>query len=270
MSGERTTGTLHGRTIVVTRPKKRAEALARPLEELGAAVLIAAVIEIIPPSNYAPLDLALERLRQFQWIVLTSAEGVDALIERLMQRSDDVRSLKGLRIAAIGPKTSARLREFGLIADLTPDSFRAEDLAEALIAAGVAGQTVLVARSEISRPELVDLLVAAGAFVDEVASYSIEPAASLPSDVAERLGAGEIDMVAFTSPSTVESFLTLSRQAGLDDAVQVVGVACIGTVTAEAAVSHGLEPLVVASEFTVDGLVAAIAEHYRVESRGRR
>ena len=255
-------GELEGRTIVVTRPQKRAETLVRPLEELGARVLLAPVIDVVPPSDHGPLDLALDRLIQYQWIVLTSAEGVFALMERLMERGADARSLGETRIATIGPKTAERLRQLGLLADLTPESYRAEELAAALIERGVAGQTVLVARSEISRPELVDLLVAAGAFVDEVATYSIASVPSLPEEVVDGLAARQIDMVTFTSPSTVESFSRLLRQTGLRQTMQKVDVACIGTVTADAAADHGLEAVVVAQEFTAEGLVAAIAEHY--------
>lgn len=255
-------GVLEGRGILVTRPRDRAAALAKPLEAAGARVWVAPAIATAPPESFDALDRALERLRQYQWLVITSAEGVDAFVERLLRHGMDVRDLAHLRLAVIGRKTGARLREYGLRADLVPEDYRAEALADALVDAGVAGKTVLVPRSAVAREVLVEMLVAAGAFVDEVPSYTIERAPGLPDEVKGALRRKEVDMVTFTSSSTVEHFVSLCEARGVLEELRRLEVACIGPITAATATERGLEPAVVAEEYTIGGLVEAIRRHY--------
>lgn len=247
---------------MVTRPRPRAARLARALEAHGARVIVAPAIRAAEPDDWGPVDLAIQRLAQYQWIVVTSAHGVDAFVRRLMHRERDVRDLHGIRLAAIGRKTAGRLREMGLRADVVPDEYRAEALAEELVSAGVAGRNVLVPRSAVARPTLVDELRAAGAFVDEVHTYTIEPETELEPEVAEAMAANEegIDLLTFTSSSTVETFMGLAEGSGLHDRLRLVPAACIGPITAETAEELGLHTMIVAEEYTIEGLVAAIVE----------
>lgn len=256
---------LEGLGILVTRPPERARFLAEPLEAAGARVWTAPAITTAPPESFDALDRALERIRQYQWVVLTSAEGVDAFVHRLLEHGLDVRDLAHLRLAVIGRKTGARLRDYGLRPDLVPEAYRAEALADALVAAGVGGQTVLVPRSAVAREVLVEMLVAAGVFVDEVPSYTVERAPEIPADVVAAVRRGEIDVVTFTSSSTVEHLVSLSEAADILDRLRHLDVACIGPITAATARERGLDPTVVAAEYTIEGLVEAIRRHYRAD-----
>lgn len=260
MSGEQMS--LAGRVVLVTRPRRRAVRLMRALERHGAEVLLAPVIRTAPPEEWGPADLAIERLPQYQWLVITSPHGVDAFVERLLARDRDVRELHGVRLAAIGAKTAERLREVGLRADLVPDEYRAEALAEALVEAGVAGRTVLLARSAVSRPVLVDELRRAGAFVDEVATYTIVPEDGLDEEVATALRRGRADLLTFTSSSTVERYLELAEESEVHEAARRVPAACIGPVTAATAEEHGLEVVAVAEPYTIEALVDAVVRHF--------
>ncbi|MFQ5745298.1 MAG: uroporphyrinogen-III synthase [Acidobacteriota bacterium] len=253
---------LTGRTLIVTRPRERASDLADRLERLGAKVHLAPVISPAPPDDWVPLDLAIARLSQYQWVVFTSPQGVESFVDRLFHQGADVRAVSGARLAAIGCKTAERLQEYGLRADLVPAIYKAEELAAALIGAGVSGHAVLVPRSGIARPVLVETLARAGAFVDEVASYSIAPASALPPSVVKDLQQGKVDMVTFTSSSTVEHFVALTNAAGLAEQVASIDIGCIGPITAETVFRHGLRPQVVAEKYTIEGLVEAIVGFY--------
>lgn len=248
---------LLGRTISVTRPREQSAALVERLERLGAEVLEAPAIEIVPEPP-AALDAALDRLADFDWVLFTSANGVEIFFDRLVARGTDVRGLGAAHLAAIGPATAAALRKRGLRADVVAESFRAETLAAAL-APRVRGRRVLLARAGGARDVLPKALAAAGANVADVATYRATAVRELPAAVRDALAEGRLDAVTFTSASTLRSFAALLGD-GAAASLERTRVACIGPVTAAAARSLGIRVDLEAAEYTASGLVDALLE----------
>src|SRR5262249_50232741 len=156
---------LFGRRIVVTRARAQAAGFIDALAAAGADVLPCPTIEIAPPASWAPLDAALAHVESYDWIVLTSVNGVDMFFDRLRTAQRDIRALHHAKIAAVGPETAAALAARGVLVDLVPAEFRAEAVAAAMQAAGIAGQRVLLPRAAGAREVLPESLRAAGATV---------------------------------------------------------------------------------------------------------
>jgi uroporphyrinogen III methyltransferase / synthase len=231
-------GPLAGCTIAVTRAREQASALASRLRGLGAAVVEAPAIKIVPLDGPAP-DVA-----AYDLLCLTSPNGVRLLFERLGR---DARALAGVRVAAIGPGTAAALRDHGVIADVVPERFTAEGLLEAL--AGEPASRVLVARAAEARDVLPDTLRERGAEVDVLPLYET---VAEPLSEEQLRGVAQADYVTFTSSSTVRYFLQSAR---LPPSARLVS---IGPVTSAALRERGLEPAVEAERHDIDGLVEAL------------
>jgi uroporphyrinogen III methyltransferase / synthase len=259
---------LAGRRILVTRPRAQAPALVERLEAAGASVLAVPTIAIEPPESWVPLDRALDRLGDYRWAVFTSANGVLMVRQRLAERGVSPTALSGLRIAAIGPATAEALRACGLGPDVVPEEYIAEGLAARLRALIRAGDRVLLPRAAETRDVLVRELGAMGARVEEVAAYRTGPAAGA-SELRAALAEGGVDMVTFTSSSAVRYFAALFPSGELRPTMAGVAVACIGPVTAEAAVGLGLRPTVIADEYTIPALARAIIRYYGPEGGSR-
>lgn len=259
----RETGPLSGVCVLVTRAPHQAAALVEPLEALGAEVLVAPVIDTVDPDDWAPADDAIARLSEYDWIVLTSTNAVDRFLGRMDLLGASHDALDHLRVAVVGAATAERLAEHGLTADLVPVDFRAEGLLEAFREAGIGqGTRFLLPRAERAREILPEALRAAGAHVDVVTVYRTVPARPDPA-IVERLREGDVDIVTFTSPSTVRHFLAWVGSAGLDpDRVLARATAAsIGPVTSDALRERGYVVYVEAAASTMQGLVAAILEH---------
>lgn len=254
---------LFGKRVLVTRPLSQASALGERIHRLGGEAVSLPTIETVAPASFAPLDEAIAQLPQYQHIVFTSQNGTRFFFERLAALGYDSRRLHGLRIAAIGPATAESLRPHGLRADLVAREFKAESLAEGMIAGGIAGQRVLIARAAVAREVLIDELRAAGAQVDVVHAYqTVVPTAA--AVLAERLRAGDesVDALTFTSASTVTHFFeVMGEQAALAVAARAV-VACIGPVTRDVAIARGLRCQVMPSDYTIPALCDALAAHF--------
>src|SRR5206468_5464380 len=195
---------LFGKSALVTRPKHQAGDLAQRLDELGAVVHLLPAVEIHEPADWAPVDRALERLGNFQWLVFTSANGVHAFVGRLRKTGRDLRALGTLRLAAIGPATADALRAYFLEPDLIPDEYDSEGLADAL-KDKVRGQRVLLARADRGRDLLRDEL-AKMAEVTQVAVYSQADVLQPGSESLACLSRGEIDYVLLTSSNIARAF----------------------------------------------------------------
>ncbi|EFR40202.1 uroporphyrinogen-III synthase [Selenomonas sp. oral taxon 137 str. F0430] len=242
----------------MTRARVQASALTEKLTALGAACIEAPVIRIAPPADgYAALDGAIAELNAYQWLIFTSVNGVEHFFARLHAAGKDTRALGYARVAAIGAATSAALRAFGIRADLVPPEFRAEAVAEELRPLLPPRARILLPRAQEARDVLPDTLRAHGAIVDVVAAYETVPEIE-DAAIAQGLASGEIDMVTFTSSSTVKN---LVKMLGNITPLQQVKIACIGPVTADTARSFALEPDIVAKEYTIDGLVRSIKEY---------
>ena len=253
---------LAGRVVVVTRPRAQAQAFAALLESAGASVLLAPTIVIEPHASWEPVDSALERLEDYRWAVFTSVNGVEMTRRRLEEKGRGAGALRGCRLAAIGPATADALRALGLETDVVPDEYVAEGLAERLRALIRPGERVLIARAAEARDVLVTLLEAVGARVDEVPSYHTRPAAEDAGPLRRALGEGRIDVVTFTSSSTVRHFAALFRGENLPGLLRGVAVACIGPVTRATAETLGLETRIVPQEYTIPALARAIVDHF--------
>lgn len=253
---------LSGRSVVVTRARAQAAALVEPLEALGAEVIAVPVIEIVDPPEPARLDEALRCLGDYEWIVLSSANGVDRVLARLEALGLGVGALNAVRVAVVGAATAARLTDAGVTPDLVPDDFRQEGLVEAFAALGDRGGRVLFARALEGRFVLGEQLEALGYEVDLVPAYRTVPAQADP-EVIDRLALG-VDVITFTSPSTVRNFIAFLEANGADPAevLSLAEAASIGPVTTAALVARGIEPAIEPAESTVPALVAAIAVFY--------
>jgi uroporphyrinogen III methyltransferase/synthase len=266
---------LFGKRVLITRTRRQSSNLARLLTEQGAIPIELPAIEIEPVEDTRALDAAIDRLLDgaYAWYGFTSANAVELYFERLRDRGADARAFGGAQVFAIGPATAEALREHGITADVVPGEYVAEAVVEALrpdpggqagslTGGGVRpGDRVLLPRAESARPELVTGLEALGAAVDEIPVYR----AAVPSDPdPETLAAvreGRIDIVTFTSSSTVRNLLSLLGE----DARALTGnprplIACIGPITAKTARESGLTVDVVAEEYTVEGLVEALVK----------
>ena len=249
---------LDRRTVVVTRTKGGEDALTARLAELGAAVREVPSIAFAAPADPAPLDAALRDLARFDWVVFASATAVERTVERLHALGLDPAALAARRLAAVGPATADRLARAVREPDLVPKDALGAAMAAAL-APRVRGRRVLLPRPAEGRPELLDGLVAAGADVTAVEAYRTLPA---PPDVvrplADWIAAGEVDAVAFASPSAVKAVV-----AGLGERAPLLGrvvLAAIGPSTAEAIAAAGLEVGAQPVRHTGADLAEAIAE----------
>ncbi len=250
-----TSSLLSGKRVLVTRPVRGAETFASALREHGAIPVIAPTIEFQPPDDVAAAEQAVRTARNHAWIVFTSATGVDAFFDRLEEQREDARALGDARVAAIGIKTSQALRARGVYADLVPQSFVAEDLAQALIAASKTGDEILIYRAQEARDVLPGRLNAAERKAHVVAAYKTvwrdDP------EFANKVASCHV--LTFTSASTVRGF---ARNLGGADAAAKAGhgkvVACIGPITAREAQAIGLRVDAVAQEYTADGLLRAL------------
>ena len=250
---------LFGRRIVVTRPSAESDRSATDLEELGAEVIVAPTVAILPVADPAPLDSAIARLSQFDWLVFTSGNGVRHFLDRLEFLGGDLRKLGHLKLAAIGPVTAESLRSYRLRADLVPESYRSEDLAEALTPL-VAGRRVLLARADRGRDVLREVLGAVAA-VEQVAAYRNVDADTLPIGLDERIVRGEVDWITLTSSAIAERFHgLLSERARERIACGHPRLAALSSVTSGAIRRLNWPIGVEAAEFTWPGLVRAISE----------
>ena len=253
---------LLGRNVVVTRARAQASDLVARLSEMGANCLEYPTIQVTPLEDTTLLDQAIDRLDRYDWIVFTSVNGVRYFFERLFERGHDVRALHHMRTAVIGPVTAERLRDFGLKSDILPDSYRAESVVAAFQNESMAGQRVLLPRAAEARAVLPQELGKMGAEVDEVVIYRARPVEEGARQLVDDLRAGRVDLITFTSSSTVSNFRALLPDAEAGQLLSGVNVASIGPVTTETAQSLGIQVDITADEYTIPGLCRAIQQRF--------
>jgi uroporphyrinogen III methyltransferase/synthase len=219
-----------------------------------------AAIEICDPPEPERLREAASRVGEYDWVLFTSANGVERFFAALRDLGMDARAFSGARIGVIGPKTRQALEAHGLFADLTAKEFIGEALAESLLAHGPVGR-VLIPRALEAREALPELLRAQGASVDVVFAYETRrPPAERQRELAELLRS-EVDVVLFTSSSTVDSVVA-ALGADACETLKQVTVAAIGPITQKTALDYGLRVDVTAGVYTVAGLLDALEEHF--------
>ncbi len=249
---------LIGKRVLITRSRARAEEFAKALVAEGARPVFFPVIEIIPPDDFSGLDRALRNLDQYDWLVLTSVHGVDAFFKRLKVLGIEQIPLH-LRTAAVGSKTAQCLSEHGISPDHVPDEYIPESILPGL-GDNIHGKRFLLPQSDLARTVLAIEIRSAGGIVDEVVAYrNVKGEPDLSAMNALKSG---LDIITFTSPSTVWNFVDIVRKNGLDP-LNLPGVplfACIGPITKKAAEEAGFVNLVAAEKYTTDGLVEVIGK----------
>lgn len=249
---------LSGKRIVITRPEAQTRPFVAILREAGAVPIIFPTIAIVPIEHNTALDNALRRLRDYDWVIFTSANGVHISLERMQTLGIPLTDLGTRQIAVIGPATAATLQHYGLSAALQPDEYIAEAIVTALQQRGpIAGQRFLLLRADIARQTLHEQLIAHQAIVDEIPVYQTVRGQPDAAAFAE-LRAG-VDVITFTSSSTVRYFFALLGNDALTIAANAL-IACIGPITARTAREFGLNVDLVAEEYTIPGLVTSLTE----------
>jgi len=255
---------LFGKRIVVTRAREQASDFVARLCELGAECIEFPTIELIPPPSWTDLDRAIGSLETYQWLVFTSVNGVKYFFDRLEDSGQDARNLKGISIAAIGPKTADAIRKKGVKPDLVPEEYRAEAVVEAFRQHGAKGLRILLPRAADAREVLPQELRKMGATVEVVESYrTVKPEGS-KGEIRAMLEKGDIHVVTFTSSSTVSNFMEMFVEEGdrLLKWMEKVTVACIGPVTAKTAKERGLFVQITPADYTIEALAKAIVDYF--------
>ncbi len=259
-----TPGPLAGLRVGITRPLSQSKSFSARLTELGARPILMPSISAEHAIDTDEVKSAIDKAGNYDTIVFASVNGVNAFFSALKQYGGDARRLHGVTLAAIGPVTGDALERYGVKADIIAERYVAEGLAEALITGDSAkGKRFLLVRSNLGRKTLAEELTSAGAKVDETLFYKTVTA-ELPPYVMELIGKQGVDMITFTSSSTVDSFFGQISKEKLGDTVRI---ASIGPQTSKTLRSYGIEPDVEAAVYTTVGLADAILEKYGTERR---
>lgn len=253
---------LQGKTVLITRAKEQARNLTSLLRKEGAQVLGVPTIQIVlQPGEILRLEQAMESLKDYSWLVLTSVNTVSIVDDLIQKKKRDWHHFDGLETACIGNSTAERVRQLGGKVSLVPPRFQAESLAEELLKRGVAGKRILLPRASGSREILPVALSANGAVVEEIHVYKAELPESSRSELVRILREEKVDFITFTSSSTVRNFIELAGDVFSAVDLKKTSIACIGPITASTLSEYGVSVTVQAKEFTIPGLVSAIATY---------
>ncbi|WP_457574133.1 uroporphyrinogen-III C-methyltransferase [Desulfolithobacter sp.] len=261
---------LFGKQVVVTRTREQASELVALLEENGADCLEYSTIHIEPVEDTSAVDTALGEIHTYDWLLFTSINAVTWFFKRLFELEMDARDLR-CRIAVVGRTTADELQRYGIHADLLPEKFTGEGLAEALIQEGVQGTRILLPRALKAREVLPEKLTAAGAEVQVAPVYQNVPPKGRKEELREQLQSGMIDLITFTSSSTVRNFLTMvdaRDEKELHRLMDGVTIAAIGPITARTVTDAGLKVDIQPERYTISDMVQAIVNYYREGGAG--
>lgn len=258
---------LEGRTVIVTRAASQAAELNSILEGYGANVIVCPTIEIREPDNYDRLDEALDHLYGYDWLIFTSTNGVEFFLKRLTERGLQVADLDEIEVCAIGQRTADKLHDAHVHVDLLPSQSTAEGVFATLaeFAGGdehLRGLNILLPRAAVARDVLPEALQKAGARVDIVTAYQTVVPDNIDRGKLAAMLAGSGDCIAFTSPSTIKNLAKLFDTHDLGKTLPHIVVACIGSITAQAAAEYGLHVDIQPDHFTTKDLAQAIAEYF--------
>lgn len=258
---------LEGRTVIITRAASQAADLTTRLEGYGAHVIVCPTIEIREPDNYDRLDEALDHLYGYDWLIFTSINGVEFFLKRLVDRGLQVSDLDEIKVCAIGQRTADKLHDAHVHVDLVPSQSTAEGVFAALseFAGGdqhLQGLNILLPRAAAGRDVLPDALQKAGARIDIVTAYQTVLPENIDRGKLAAMLTGSGDCIAFTSPSTIKNLAKLFDTHDLGKTLPNIAVACIGSITAQAAAEYGLHVDIQPQQFTTADLAQAIAAYY--------
>ena len=258
---------LVGKRIVITRARKQAESLARSIEDLGGEVTEFPTIEICPPKSFAEFDAAIDKLDFYDWVIFTSVNSVAPFLNRLEAKGKSVAALSGHRVGAIGAETAKQLERARIHASLVPERYQAEGILAALSPEEIHGKRVLIPRAAEAREILPATLRKWGAVVDVIVAYRTEVPCIDVSPLKDLLAERKIDVITFTSSSTVRNFVRLFGGRNLGEIVSGSTIACIGPITAATIEELGGCADIVAHQFTATGMLHAIVEYFQTNSK---
>lgn len=252
---------LLGKRIVITRAREQARTLRVALVELGAQVAEIPSIEIRAPRSWEPLDQAIRRLEEFDYLLATSVHGVQNFLARLQACGRDVQDLARLQIGAIGPATAAEFARAGVSVDFVPSEYRAEGLLQVLENRDLRGKALLIPRAKVARDVVSRVLRERGARVEEVEAYQTV-APEFPPGELERLFTPRPDAITFTSSSTASNLAKLLGDSKIRDMLSGIVIASIGPITSNTIRKLGLAVIVEAKESTIPALIRALREYF--------
>jgi uroporphyrinogen III methyltransferase/synthase len=258
---------LLGKRILVARPEHQAAELVGLLKGHGAKVIAVPLIKIVPSGNTAEIKEKLKALDGFDWVIFTSANGVDLFLKALRRHKISLKSLKNKQFAAIGRKTADSLEKNGIPVSLVPKDFIQESLADELVKKAAKSSRILLIHAEGSRPVLEQKLLASGLNVETLGLYKAAPVIENHKRVRKMFARHEIDAVMLTSSSCVESFVSVFDRKQLPQKTKGVTVALIGPISAATAREAGLPVTVESREFTIEGVTNALIDHYTGQKR---
>jgi len=261
---------LAGKRIVITRARKQAETVARSIEELGGDVIDFPTIEICPPESFAEFDAALDKLNLYDWVIFTSVNSVEPFLERLKLRGKTAEALSAHKVGAIGAETAKRLEAARIRASLVPERYQAEGILDAISPEEICGKRVLIPRAAEAREILPATLRKWGAVVDVVVAYRTELPRLDVHPLSDLLVERKVDVITFTSSSTVRNFVRLFGGRKLGEIARGSTIACIGPITAATVEELGGRADIVADQFTVKDMLRAIVEHFQTSSKANR
>ena len=260
--------TLAGKTILITRAREQSGEFVIFLKKLGAEVIEFPTIEIVPPLSWKELDQAISRLRTYDWVIFTSANGVIFFWQRLREKGKLNRFPSSLKVCAIGPATASQLKERGVSVHHIPKEFIAESIVEGFEKMAIKGKRILLARAKKARDILPKGLRKMGAEADVVEVYRTVKPKGGSKKLKQLLEERRIDAIAFTSSSTVNHFAELLKREDLKKLLKGIAIASIGPVTTKTAKGWGMKVQIQPKQYTIPGLTQAIAQYFSPSSPG--
>jgi len=257
---------LLGIRVGITRPVTQAQPTLAHLLQLGAEPVLLPTIEILPPDDWSEVDGVIDKLNEYDWLIFTSANGVQGMLDRIWETGGDIRKLNQIKIATIGPATASELATYHLRSDLTPGEYRAEALAEAL-APQVQNQRILWARANRGRDVLPNALAATAAQFDELVVYRNQDVEHIPSDALKMIEQGQLNWIGLSSPSIARSLAQLLTDKAKSQLGNNVKLVSISPVTSAAAAEVGLPISAEATEYTWPGVIDAILQAEQLSAR---
>jgi uroporphyrinogen III methyltransferase/synthase len=253
---------LFGKKIIVTRAREQASDLVKLLTDLGAECIECPTIKVVEPDETKALDNAISNIAKYKWLIFTSVNGVKYFFDKLFEKGLDVRALGSLKTATIGPATSQKLLDYGIKSDVIPETYRAESVVEAFKEIDVKDKNILLPRALEARSVLPEELTKMGANIDDVASYQTVTVHENKDLLISELEDGNVDMVTFTSSSTVKNFKGMIPDDRFKELTSKLKVASIGPITSDTAKDLDFEIATEAKDFTIPGLTDAILKFY--------
>ncbi len=257
---------LSGKRVMITRPSQQSSSMLKLVQDQGGEAWLFPSIAIAPPKDKLSMRNALEEIHQYHWIVFTSVNGVEAFFKALHKLKRDARSLSSIKFSAIGSKTAEALKSYGIIADYTPDIYTSEALVKGLKQQLSKNDRILIPRAE-EAPKVFQYLKEGGHYINEVPAYRTIASQAQASMARQMLEEGKMDVLTFTSASTVTHFI---NAMGFDDPKTILSktlIACIGPVTARQVRAFGLKVSIEAQQSTTEGLMDAILNYFKKEKR---